>query len=120
MNPGEAVKMDSEYKSFLAELGGGPPATDTVAPRGLLGFMLYFKLKPCYCVFAVVCSPVHAHSSLATPSTQEPSILIYVCLQVPMAATDLETTFRTTASCTLATCRRQGQDISLHVLQKKL
>ena len=25
MNPGEAVKMDSEYRSFLAELGGGPP-----------------------------------------------------------------------------------------------
>lgn len=24
MNPGEAVKMDTEYRSFLAELGGGP------------------------------------------------------------------------------------------------
>lgn len=34
MNPGEAVKMDTEYKSFLAELGGGPPpsAADD-APR---------------------------------------------------------------------------------------
>lgn len=31
MNPGEAVKMDSEYRSFLAELGGGP------APEGGAG-----------------------------------------------------------------------------------
>lgn len=35
MNPGEAVKMDHEYKSFLAELGGGAPQLDTApAPRG--------------------------------------------------------------------------------------
>lgn len=35
MNPGEAVKMDSEYKSFLAELGGPqPPAFDAAPQRG--------------------------------------------------------------------------------------
>jgi hypothetical protein len=34
MNPGEAGKMDSEYKSFLAELGGGLPPTDSGAQRG--------------------------------------------------------------------------------------
>lgn len=36
MNPGEAVKMDSEYRSFLAELGGGPApeAGASGAPRG--------------------------------------------------------------------------------------
>lgn len=35
MNPGEAVKMDSEYKSFLAELGGEPPpGAEVAAPRG--------------------------------------------------------------------------------------
>lgn len=35
MNPGEAVKMDHEYKSFLAELGGGPaPPEDGGGPRG--------------------------------------------------------------------------------------
>ncbi|KAL4450593.1 hypothetical protein ABPG77_000949 [Micractinium sp. CCAP 211/92] len=33
MNPGEAVKMDSEYKSFLAELGGAQPHTMDVAPQ---------------------------------------------------------------------------------------
>ena len=25
MNPGESVKLDQEYRSFLAELGGGMP-----------------------------------------------------------------------------------------------
>lgn len=34
MNPGEAVKMDHEYKSFLAELGGAPPVEMGAAPRG--------------------------------------------------------------------------------------
>jgi len=37
---GEAVKMDHEYKSFLAELGGGPPPPDpssTPASRGEQG-----------------------------------------------------------------------------------
>lgn len=35
MNPGEAVKMDHEYKSFLAELGGGaPPLEAGAAHRG--------------------------------------------------------------------------------------
>ncbi|KAL4433587.1 hypothetical protein ABPG75_000028 [Micractinium tetrahymenae] len=33
MNPGEAVKMDSEYKSFLAELGGAPPPASDAAPQ---------------------------------------------------------------------------------------
>jgi len=35
MNPGEAGKMDHEYKSFLAELGGGPPPLEAgAAHRG--------------------------------------------------------------------------------------
>ena len=34
MIPGEAVKMDSEYKSFLAELGGGPPPEEGGGMRG--------------------------------------------------------------------------------------
>lgn len=33
MNPGEAVKMDSEYKSFLAELGGAQPHAMDAAPQ---------------------------------------------------------------------------------------
>ena len=34
MNPGEAVKMDSEYKSFLAELGGGAPPSSAGGGSG--------------------------------------------------------------------------------------
>lgn len=34
MNPGEAGKMDQEYKSFLAELGGGPPPEPDQPARG--------------------------------------------------------------------------------------
>eukprot|EP00887_Chlorella_sp_A99_P001571 scaffold8.g1571.t1 len=34
MNPGEAGKMDQEYKSFLAELGGGPLPPEPVNPLG--------------------------------------------------------------------------------------
>jgi hypothetical protein len=34
MNPGEAVKMDSEYRNFLAELGGGAPPSDSGPSRG--------------------------------------------------------------------------------------
>ncbi|KAI3434500.1 hypothetical protein D9Q98_002575 [Chlorella vulgaris] len=34
MNPSEAVKLDDEYKSFLAELGGAPPPPEASASRG--------------------------------------------------------------------------------------
>ncbi|KAL4854108.1 Splicing factor-like protein 1 [Chlorella vulgaris] len=34
MNPSEAVKLDDEYKSFLAELGGAPSPPEASASRG--------------------------------------------------------------------------------------
>ena len=103
MNPGEAVKMDSEYKSFLAELGGNPPPdTSDVGGRG--GHARQFAATACSLVgiqsgfFPSARHPLLSRSAACAPPFATCPIFA-VCLQACMVVCGQATSCQTAASC---------------------